>query len=109
MTLQETARRMVPSLSRDTPFVYILRLRSGDLYVGCSTDLETRFREHESGKACRTTAVDPAEALLFVEVQPDFRSARRRESQIKRWSRAKKRALINGDYVQLQRLSRSHD
>jgi predicted GIY-YIG superfamily endonuclease len=46
---------------------------------------------------------------MFVEVQPDFSSARKRESQIKRWSRAKKRALVSGDYGLLQRLSRSHD
>jgi predicted GIY-YIG superfamily endonuclease len=48
-------------------------------------------------------------ALIFVEVQPDLSNARKRESQIKRWSRAKKRALISRDYGLLQRLSRSHD
>jgi putative endonuclease len=109
VNLQETARRMVPSLSRGIPFVYILRLRSGNFYVGCSTDFEARFREHERGTACRTTAIDPPEALLFVEIQSDFRTARQRESQIKRWSRAKKQTLINGDYPLLQRLSESRE
>jgi predicted GIY-YIG superfamily endonuclease len=107
MNLQEAARRMAPSLSRGIPFVYILRLRSGNFYVGCSTDLEVRFRQHEDGTACRTTAVDPPQALLFVEIQADFRTARRRESQVKRWSRAKKLALIDGDYRLLERLSKS--
>jgi putative endonuclease len=100
---------MAPSLSRGTPFVYILRLRSGNFYVGCSTDFEARFREHEHGTACRTIAIDPPEALLFVETQSDFPTARRRESQIKRWSRAKKQALISGDYPLLQRLSKSRE
>jgi putative endonuclease len=109
MNLQKTARRMAPSLSRGTPFVYMLRLRSGNLYVGCSTDFETRFLEHEQGTACRTTAIDPPEALLFVEIQSDFPTARQRESQIKRWSRAKKQALVNGYYPLLQRLSRSRE
>ena len=111
MNLQKTARRMAPSLSRDTPFtfMYILRLRSGAFYVGCSTDFEARFHEHEQGTACRTTPIDPPEALLFVEIQSDFRTARQRESQIKRWSRAKKRALMDGDYAFLQRLSRSRE
>ena len=36
---------MVPSLSRDIPIVYILRLHSGALYVGCTIDFEVRFRE----------------------------------------------------------------
>jgi predicted GIY-YIG superfamily endonuclease len=71
--------------------------------------LSSSFREHESGTACRTTALDPPEALIFVEVQPDFSNARKRESQIKHWSRAKKWALISRDYALLQRLSRSHD
>lgn len=100
---------MVPSLSRGIPFVYILRLRSGNFYVGCSIDFEVRFREHDQGTACRTTAIDPPEVLLFIEIQTDFPTARQRESQIKRWSRAKKQALINGDHPLLQRLSKSRD
>jgi predicted GIY-YIG superfamily endonuclease len=100
---------MAPSLSGGIPFVYILRLRSGNFYVGCSTDFEVRFRQHEDGTACRMTLVDPPKALLFIEIQPDFRSARRCESQIKRWSRAKKQALMDGDCFLLQRLSKSRD
>jgi predicted GIY-YIG superfamily endonuclease len=33
----------------------------------------------------------------------------RREFQIKGWSRAKKTALIRGEYERLKHLSRSHD
>jgi predicted GIY-YIG superfamily endonuclease len=35
--------------------------------------------------------------------------AARREFQIKGWSRAKKIALIRGEYDRLKHLSRSHD
>jgi len=109
MRLIETARRMVPTLSRGTPIVYMLRLRSGVLYVGCSTDFEVRLREHEQGVACRTTSIDPPDALAFLEVQIDFRAARRRESQIKRWSRRKKLALARQNYALLSKLSGSRD
>ena len=109
MNLLEDPRRMAPSLSRGMAFVYILQLRSGVLYVGCSTDCEARFREHEAGTACRTTALDPPLTLRFVEIHPDFVTARRREPQLKKWSRAKKEALIKGDLARLQALSRSHD
>ena len=109
MLLIGTARRMVPTLCRGTPIVYILRLRSGALYVGCSTDFEARFREHEAGVACRTTSIDPPDALVFLEVQIDFRAARRRESQIKRWSRRKKLALARQNYALLSKLSESRD
>ena len=100
---------MAPSLSRGTALVYILRLRSGALYFGCSDDAETRFIEHAKGTACRTTAIDPPRSLLWVEAQPDFSTARRREAQIKKWSRAKKEALITHDISRLKALSRSRD
>jgi putative endonuclease len=77
-------------------------------YVARSTDFEARFREHEQGTASRTITNDPPEVLVFVEIQSHFSAARRRESQIKRWSRAKKQALIQGDYLRCS-LSRSRE
>ncbi|WP_042725317.1 GIY-YIG nuclease family protein [Chthoniobacter flavus] len=100
---------MAPALSRGVSIVYILQLRSGKLYVGCSDDAETRFCDHTAGAACQTTKVDPPVAVLFVEIQADYTQARRREVQIKKCSRAKKEALIAGDALRLRILSRSHD
>lgn len=98
---------MAPSLSRGVVVVYILQLRSGVLYVGSSDDCEERIRRHVAGTACRTTRVDRAVTLRFIEIQRDLATARRREAQIKKWSHAKKKALIDGDLAALQRLSRS--
>jgi putative endonuclease len=89
--------------------VYFLRLRSGMLYVGASIDLEQRLDDHASGQACRTTALDPPFALLRVEVYPTFSEARRREAQLKRWSRQKKEGLVRGDFDHLRKLSQSRD
>ena len=100
---------MAPSMSRGTPFVYILELRSGALYIGCAHDLEARLTRHSTGVACRTTALDAPRKILFLEVHVSFAAARRREAQIKRWSRAKKIALIRGDLADLRDLSRSRD
>ena len=108
-TLIAEARRMAPSLSRGMPVVYFLRLRSGMLYVGVSTDLEQRFSDHMSGQACRTTALDPPMSVLRVEVHDSLATARAREAQLKRWSRAKKEALIRGDIETLKSLSQSRD
>jgi predicted GIY-YIG superfamily endonuclease len=107
MSLVSAARRMAPSLSRVISVVYILQLRSGAFYVGCSDDVETRFEQHCKGTACHTTAIDPPLSVLFLEVHPNFQSARRREAQLKKWSRAKKEALIAGDISRLRMLSRS--
>jgi putative endonuclease len=106
-TMMAEARRMVPSLSRGTTVVYLLRQRSGLLYVGASADLEQRLNDHASGQACRTTALDPPVALRRVEVCSTFSEARQRETQLKRWSRAKKEALIEGNHGALSALSRS--
>jgi putative endonuclease len=98
---------MVPSLSRGQSVVYFLSLTSGVIYVGSSTDLEQRLDDHLTGQACRTTALDLPVAVLRIETYATFSNARRRELQIKRWSRAKKLALIRGDHDRLKQLSRS--
>ena len=103
------ARRTAPSLSRGTPVVYFLRLRSKQLFIGCSTDLPQRLKDHHSGQACRTTELDPPVALLHIEVCSTFSDARLREAQLKRWSRPKKEALVRGDLGVLRALSKSRE
>jgi putative endonuclease len=109
MSLEEEARRMAPSLSRGTSVVYILRLRSGAFYVGCTQDIEARLADHSQGTACRTTSLDRPISVLFIEIQRDLQRARKREAQIKKWSRAKKESLIAGDLARLKTLSQSRD
>jgi len=86
---------------------YLLRLRSASLYAGATTDLQKRYVEHVSGKACRTTTLDAPVSLIYSEKFETFSEARRREAQIKRWSRAKKEALVSGDLAQLRKLATS--
>jgi putative endonuclease len=88
-------------------WLYILRLNSGGLYIGATTDLEQRIHEHQTGKACQTTKADPLEKLVYSEEFNSFSDARKRETQIKRWSRGKKEALIKGDFSLLKQLSES--
>ena len=83
---------------------YILRLKSGGLYVGATTDMERRYGEHCSGRACRTTQVDPPVKLLCFEEFDTLIEARKRDAQLKKWSRAKKKALVAGDFRSLKSL-----
>ncbi len=85
---------------------YILRLKSGALYVGASADLDQRYKDHCSGKACRTTSLDPPSALLYSEELETFSDARQREAQVKRWSRGKREALVSGDLQTLHQLAK---
>ena len=92
-----------------TAWTYILRLKSGQLYIGSTTDLDRRFAEHTAGQACRSTKLDPPVKVVYSESLPTFSDARKREAQIKRWSRAKKEALVAGDMVKQRNLSKSRN
>jgi predicted GIY-YIG superfamily endonuclease len=66
------AQRMAPSLSWGMAVVYFLRLRSGIIYIGSSSDFEQRLEDHASGHACRTTQLDPPVVLLRIEIAHHF-------------------------------------
>jgi putative endonuclease len=86
--------------------VYILRTASGGLYVGSTTDLKRRLSQHARGRTCQTTANDGPVTIVYREAFETFVLARRREAQIKRWTRGKKEALISGDFERLRYLSK---
>jgi len=86
---------------------YILRLKSGALYIGAKTDLDQRYTDHCSGRACRTTKLDPPVGLIHSESFETRLEARRREAQVKPWSGAKKEALVSGDVAKLRERSKS--
>ena len=87
--------------------LYILRLRSGQLYIGSTTDLDQRYKAHCSGKASRTTKIDPPLGIAYTEEFETLPDARKREAQVKRWSRAKKEALVSGNHSKLKDLSKA--
>jgi putative endonuclease len=91
-----------------TAWFYILRLQSGNLYIGSTKDLKKRYRRHRDGSGGTTTSTDPPVSLVYSEVHESFSKARKREAQIKRWSRAKKEALVAGDKDKLRALSKPH-
>ena len=90
-------------------YLYILRLRSGSLYIGAATDLKQRYQDHLNGQACRTTKLNPPLKLVYSESLPTFSDAIKREAQAKRWTRAKKEALVAGNMVKLRNLSKSRN
>jgi putative endonuclease len=85
---------------------YMLRLQSTHLYCGSTRSLDKRIKDHFAGRACRTTKIDPPIALVYSEEFASYEETFRRERQVKRWSRAKKEALITGELVRLKNLGR---
>ncbi len=85
-------------------FVYILRCADNSLYIGETPNVASRLAKHNEGSASRFTARRRPVSLVFAEEHPDRTAALLRERQLKRWSRAKKDALVAGDFVLLRRL-----
>jgi len=90
-------------------YVYMLKCQGGAIYTGVTDNIERRFKEHTSGKGGHYTNYNRPKEILHKEPFEDRLSAERREQQIKRWSRAKKLALIKGDKARLRKLSISRD
>lgn len=87
-------------------FVYILRTSSNRLYIGVTESLDQRISTHNSGKGAEWIKPDRDARLAYSEPHPTLGSARKREIQLRKWSRKKKEALIAGDFAMLKSLSR---
>lgn len=88
-------------------YVYILQCADGSYYVGFTSAVETRVKEHNEGKlgACYTFLRRPV-TIVYTESFTTQLEAMRRDSQLKGWSHGKKAALINGDIAALKVLSK---
>ena len=87
-------------------FAYILRCRDGSYYVGHSDNLDARVAQHQAGAISGYTHSRRPVELVWSQAFPDRDSAFRAERQIKGWSRAKKEALVRGDWAAVQRLAK---
>jgi predicted GIY-YIG superfamily endonuclease len=81
------------------PYVYILKCADGSYYTGSTGNLETRMVQHQTGyfKKSYTSSRLPV-VLLWHQEFPTMHDAFVCERQIKGWTRAKKEALIHGDF-----------
>jgi predicted GIY-YIG superfamily endonuclease len=87
-------------------FVYILRCADGSYYVGSTQDLQGRVATHNAGGGPPYTRRRLPVVLVYSEPFASTSHAVRRERQLKRWSRAKKAALIAGNLDKLKKLSK---
>src|SRR5689334_8901217 len=94
------------SESEGVYFVYILRTASNTLYIGVTHALDERSDAHNRGRGAEWTTVHPGVQVVYSESYRTLGLARKREIQLKKWSRNKKEALIAGDVATLKNLSR---
>ena len=87
----------------------MLHCADRSFYVGHTDDLEARIAAHESGVIPGYTASRLPVTYVWSEEFPSRYEALVAERQIKGWTRAKKLALIRGDWAGIKALARNSE
>jgi predicted GIY-YIG superfamily endonuclease len=80
-------------------WTYILLCADRRYYTGHTDDLERRMAQHQSGVIEGFTSSRLPVRLMWSQDFPTRIEALEAERQIKKWSQAKKEALIRGDWA----------
>ncbi len=64
------------------------------MYIGMTNDLVRRINEHKSGRIEGFTKKYRVHKLVYFESTEDVNNAIKREKQLKGWTRAKKKTLV---------------
>jgi putative endonuclease len=79
-------------------YVYIIKCLDGSYYTGMTWNPADRNYQHESGLGSKYTTKHGFGRMVYIEEHSDIEITRKREIQIKSWSRKKKQKLINGSW-----------
>ena len=80
-------------------YTYILKTSSNTLYVGQTSNLAKRIKEHreKKGKGAKYMRYFSSFELVYSEECSSRTEAMKRELEIKTWTKTKKEALINNN------------
>ena len=86
-------------------YFYILRCSDNSLYCDQANNLQRRLHEHnfDKNKSAKYLRAKKPVKLVYSEEYPTLQEAMKRENQIKKWTRAKKEALIKKDFTLLKK------
>jgi predicted GIY-YIG superfamily endonuclease len=87
-------------------WAYLLHCRDRTFYAGHAEDLEQRITQHQDGSFGGYTLRKRPVTLVWCGQFPTREEAQAFERRIKGWSRAKKLALIRGDWNEISRLAK---
>ena len=82
---------------------YILLCSDDSYYVGTTDDMRVRLHDHNHEKGAVWTGLRRPVKLVYYETYPTLVVARRRERQIKGWTRLKKEKLIKGEWGKMNK------
>jgi predicted GIY-YIG superfamily endonuclease len=75
-------------------YLYIVRCNDDTLYTGITKDIDDRINIHNSSKGAKYTRSRLPVELIYSEEHESESSVRKREMEIKSWTREKKIELI---------------
>ncbi|MEK9156897.1 MAG: GIY-YIG nuclease family protein [Patescibacteria group bacterium] len=82
-------------------YLYILECADGSYYVGSTNNVDERLKRHNAGEAAEWTKNRCPVRVVYQEEYESLLKVRRREQQIKGWTRLKKENLISGIWKKL--------
>ncbi|WP_036300801.1 GIY-YIG nuclease family protein [Methylotenera sp. L2L1] len=88
-------------------WIYILRCSDGSYYTGHTDNLGKRLASHQFGELLGYTSTRLPVKLVFSQSKPTREEALNAEQKIKGWSRAKKEAMMQGDWKKVSDLAKS--
>ena len=91
------------------PWIYILRCADGSTYVGSTWDVERRLDQHQRGQGAVYTSRRLPVELVFAHYDDSIAAVFALEKQIQGWSRAKREALIRGDFASISAAAKKRD
>jgi predicted GIY-YIG superfamily endonuclease len=92
-----------------TFWAYMLHCNAGRFYTGHTENLERRLAQHQTGALPGFTRDHFPVALVWSQEFPTRIEALEAERRLKGWSRAKKMALIRGDWASISMLAKKKD
>ena len=87
-------------------YFYILRCSDNSLYCGQTNNLQRRINEHnfDKNKSAKYLNAKKPVKLVYFEEYSTLQLVMKREWQVKKWTKAKKEALITDNLQLLKKL-----
>ncbi len=77
-----------------TCYCYIVECADGTYYTGWAIDPHKRLATHNKGRGAKYTRTRLPVKLMYIEEQPDQKTAMKRERAIKKMTRSQKQKLF---------------
>lgn len=98
MERSEVIRKTYVIIQPMSHYFYLARCADGSLYCGSCIDLSAREARHNEGKGAKYTRSRRPIHIIYHEELSTLADARRREAQVKSWSKIEKESLVMGKH-----------